>query len=327
MRRTFALVTGVLTCALLAACDGGDVSYRPPVAATFDRADCQAPDIERRLTALVDDGIDTGPPAQGVGYPPADFMPVSVVRCERGENSSGALTIDSVRLEGDIGAAWDAFREESERFPEGAMASCIRQTPSVAVWFVDDEERAVRPAWPSTGCGPKDGPIAALAKLREVDRQQHVTALRADDPGVCDTKFGSAFSTTTDADVRPDSEEERRARISDKSALAFPIDGIGRLQVCRYRETGGESTQESRSRLTVQQSGRRRARCRRSPGGLGVLTRRDPYRHDCAAAPGRFRRRSDRRRTRRMHAGDGVRLAAAGRGTGLGARSDRCGTQ
>lgn len=254
MRRTFALVTGVLTCALLAACDGGDVSYRPPVAATFDRADCQAPDIERRLTALVDDGIDTGPPAQGVGYPPADFVPVSVVRCERGENSSGALTIDSVRLEGDIGAAWDAFREESERFPEGAMASCIRQTPSVAVWFVDDEERAVRPAWPSTGCGPKDGPIAALAKLREVDRQQHVTALRADDPGVCDTKFGKAFSTTTDADVRPDSEEERRARISEKSALAFPIDGIGRLQVCRYRETGGESTQESRSRLTVQQS-------------------------------------------------------------------------
>ncbi|NKU62803.1 hypothetical protein GS891_06280 [Rhodococcus hoagii] len=53
--------------------------------------------------------------------------------------------------------------------------------------------------------------------------------------------------------MRPDSEEERRARISEKSALAFPIDGIGRLQVCRYRETGGESTQESRSRLTVQQ--------------------------------------------------------------------------
>ncbi|MBM4513099.1 hypothetical protein GS438_07305 [Rhodococcus hoagii] len=69
MRRTFALVTGVLTCALLAACDGGDVSYRPPVAATFDRADCQAPDIERRLTALVDDGIDTvRPPGPDADY-------------------------------------------------------------------------------------------------------------------------------------------------------------------------------------------------------------------------------------------------------------------
>lgn len=254
MRSTSALVTGVLTCALIAACDGGDVSYRPTVAATFDRADCQAPDIERRLTALVDDGIETGPPAEGVGYPPAEFTPVAVVRCERGENSSGALTIDSVRLEGDVAAAWDAFEEESERFPEGTTASCARQTSSVAVWFVDEDERAVRPAWPSTGCGPKPGPLAALAKLREVDRQQHVTALRADDPGVCDTKFGSVFSTTTDADVRPESEEERRARISENFALAFPIEGIGRLQVCRYRETGDESIEESRSRLTAQQS-------------------------------------------------------------------------
>lgn len=122
------------------------------------------------------------------------------------------------------------------------------------MWFVDDEGRAVRPAWPAQPCGVKPGPIAALATLREVGRQQHVTALRADDPGVCDTKFGSGFSTTTDADLRPESEAERRARISESFALAFPIDGIGRLQVCRYRETGGEAIQESRARLTVQQS-------------------------------------------------------------------------
>lgn len=202
----------------------------------------------------MDDGIDTGPPAEGVGYPPADFTPVAVVRCERGENSSGALTIDSVRLEGEVAAAWDAFREESERFPEGTVASCIRQAPSVAVWFVDDEGHAVRPAWPSTGCGPKDSPIVALAKLREVDRQQHVTALRADDPGVCDTKFGSGFSTTTDVDVRAIPTGSARERIAEGFALSFPIDEVGRLQVCRYRETGDAAIQESRSRLTARQS-------------------------------------------------------------------------
>lgn len=255
MRSVFALVTGVLTCAFLVACDGGNVSYRPAVATTFDRADCQAPDIERRLTAPAYDGIVTGPPAEGIGFPPTEFTPIAVVRCERGETPAGALTIDSVRLEGDVAAAWDAFREESERFPEGTTASCaVREQIAVGVWFVDGEGRAVRPAWPAQPCGVKPGPLAALAKLREVDRQQHVTALRADDPGLCDTKFGSGFSTTTDADVPSESEEERRARISENFTLAFPIDGIGRLQVCRYRETGDGSIQESRSRLTAQQS-------------------------------------------------------------------------
>ncbi|MCA1006307.1 hypothetical protein LCL87_11300 [Rhodococcus hoagii] len=250
----FGLVIGALTCGFLTACSGGNVLYRPPVATTFDRADCLAPDIQRRLTALSDD-IYIGPPAVGIGYPPAEFTPVAVVRCERGENSSGALTIDSVRLEGDVEAAWDAFREESERFPEGTMASCaFLETPSSGVWFVDDEGRAVRPAWPARPCGVKPGPLTALANLHEVDRQQHVTALRADDPGVCDTKFGAWLATTTDEDVRPETESERRARISESVALIFPIDDVGRLQVCRYVDKGDESIEESRSRLTAAQS-------------------------------------------------------------------------
>ncbi|CAM3034520.1 Lipoprotein [Prescottella defluvii] len=250
----FGLVIGALTCGFLAACSGGNVSYRPPVATTFDRADCLAPDIQRRLTVLADD-VDIGPPAEGIGYPPGDFAPVAVVRCERGENPSGALTIDSVRLEGDVAAAWDAFREESERFPDGTMAGCaFPETPSSGVWFVDEVGRAVRPAWPAQPCGVKPGPLTALAKLHEVDRQQHVTALRADDPGVCDTKFGAWLATTTDEDVRPETESERRARISESFALVSPIDDVGRLQVCRYVEKGEESVQESRSRLTAEQS-------------------------------------------------------------------------
>lgn len=248
------LVSIALTSGFLAACSGDTVSYRPPVATTFDRADCLAPDIDRRLTASAYDGVETGPRAEGIGYPPADFTPVAVVRCERGENSSGALTIDSVRLEGDVAAAWDAFRDESERFSGNSTASCIRQASSPGVWFVDGDGRAVRPSWPATPCGPKDGPITALSTLHEVERQQHSTGRWADDPGVCGTKFGSGFSTTADADVLSVAGTDPRERISENFALAFPIDDVGRLQVCRYGEQEGEWIQESGSRLTAEQS-------------------------------------------------------------------------
>ncbi|MFC9789574.1 hypothetical protein [Rhodococcus sp. NPDC127528] len=36
--------------------------------------------------------------------------------------------------------------------------------------------------------------------------------------------------------------------------MAFPIDDVGRLQVCRYVESADSSTQQSRSRLTTGQS-------------------------------------------------------------------------
>ncbi|NHE62810.1 hypothetical protein G9U53_00585 [Rhodococcus sp. D-46] len=99
-------------------------SFTPPVATAVDRADCLAPDITAALVApeARDSSIALRP--EGSGYPPPDFSPVAVVRCERGETSDGGLTIDSIRLEGDIHAVDDAFREQSRRFPANVRADC-----------------------------------------------------------------------------------------------------------------------------------------------------------------------------------------------------------
>ncbi|WP_433604854.1 hypothetical protein [Prescottella agglutinans] len=239
---------------VLTACS--QTSYRPPTAAIAERADCLAPDIESRLSAANLNSIDPGrPPAVGVGYPPEHFSPVAVTRCERGENAAGALTIDSVRLEGDVEAAWDAFHVDSERFPNGVEASCavFERTPA-GLWFVDAEGRAVRPAWPAAPCGYQAGPISPLAKLHEVERQQQARQRPADDPGVCGNKYGSGFTTTTDEDIHGSDGADRRSRLAENYALAFPVEDVGRLQVCRYIESGDTSTQQSRSRLTIDQS-------------------------------------------------------------------------
>ena len=84
-------------------------SFTPPVAMAVDRADCLAPDITAALVApeARDSSIALRP--EGSGYPPPDFSPVAVVRCERGETSDGGLTIDSIRLEGDIHAVDDCI--------------------------------------------------------------------------------------------------------------------------------------------------------------------------------------------------------------------------
>ncbi|WP_051637589.1 hypothetical protein [Rhodococcus sp. UNC363MFTsu5.1] len=242
--------------AVLIACDGDSVSYRPPTAAIAERVDCLAPDIDSKLSALNSSNIDPGrPPSVGVGYPPRGFTPVAVVRCERGENTAGALTIDSVRLEGDVEAAWDAFRVDSKRFPDNVQASCaVAQNVPAGLWFVDADGRAVRPAWPAAPCGYQRHPIAVLAELHEVDRPQQARQLPADNPGVCSEKYGSGFITTTDADVQEADGADRRSRLAVNYALAFPIDDVGRLQVCRFIESAGASTQQSRSRLTIDQS-------------------------------------------------------------------------
>lgn len=257
--RAVTLTTGLailaLTGPLLVACNGDPVFYRPPEASISDHADCLAPDIDRQLSALSDDDIVAGPSAAGMGYPPRGFTPVAVVRCERGESPSGAQTIDSVRLEGDVEAAWDAFRAESERFPDNVEASCaVLEIPPAGVWFVDDVGRAVRPAWPAVPCGLQERPLAALSNLHEVERQQHPKELPADNPGVCTTKYGSAFSTTTDADATVDPQRDTRERIAATFAVAFPIDDVRRLQVCRYSEAGETPVEQSRSRLTLAQS-------------------------------------------------------------------------
>ncbi|MFG1782622.1 hypothetical protein ACGFIU_09290 [Rhodococcus oryzae] len=232
------------------------MSYRPPTAEIAERADCHAPDIESRLSALNLGSIDPGrPSAVGVGYPPRRFEPVAVVRCERGESAAGALTIDSVRLEGDVEAAWDAFRVDSERFPDNVQASCaVAQNGPAGLWFVDANGRAVRPAWPAAPCGFQDHPIGVLAELHEVDRQQQARQLPADNPGVCSEKYGSGFTTTTDTDIQGVDGTDRRSRLAVNYAMAFPTEDVGRLQVCRFIESADSSTQLSRSRLTIDQS-------------------------------------------------------------------------
>ncbi|WP_189636575.1 hypothetical protein [Rhodococcus sp. MTM3W5.2] len=245
-----------VTGAVLIACNGDSVSYRPPTAEIAERADCHAPDIESRLSALNLSSIDPGrPSAVGVGYPPRRFEPVAVVRCERGANAAGELTIDSVRLEGDVEAVWDAFRVDSKRFPDNVQASCaVAQNVPAGLWFVDANGRAMRPAWPAAPCGFQDHPIVVLAELHEVDRQQQAKPLPADNPGVCSEKYGSGFMTTTDTDTQRAESADRRTRLAETYALAFPIEDVGRLQVCRFIESADSSIQQSRSRLTLDQS-------------------------------------------------------------------------
>ncbi|WFR71206.1 hypothetical protein P9209_18450 [Prescottella defluvii] len=241
---------------VLTACS--QTSYRPPTAAIAERADCLAPDIESRLSAANLTSIDPGrPPAVGVGYPPEHFSPVAVIRCERGEDAAGALTIDSVRLEGDVEAAWDAFQVDSRRAPDNddssSRCAVFEMTPA-GLWFVDAEGRAVRPAWPAVPCGYQAGPISPLAKLHEVERQQQARQRPADDPGVCGNMYGSGFTTTTDEGIRGGDDTDRRSRLAENYALAFPVEDVGRLQVCRYSESTEGLIEQSRSRLTIDQS-------------------------------------------------------------------------
>lgn len=100
-------------------------SFTPPVATAVDRADCLDSDIATALVAPEARDDSSALRSEGSGYPPADFSPIAVVRCERGETSDGRLTIDSVRLEGDMHAVNDAFCEQS-RPKSGAEALRVR---------------------------------------------------------------------------------------------------------------------------------------------------------------------------------------------------------
>lgn len=230
-------------------------SFTPPVVTAVDRADCLSPDIATALVAPETRDNSSALRSEGSGYPPADFSPVAVVRCERGETSVGGLTIDSVRLEGDIHAVNDAFREQSRRFPANVQADCAyRQVLPSGLWLVDEAGAAIRPTWPAEPCGFQDGPRAALAELQEVSRDQHlVDGLSADDPGICRDSIGQPFETTTEADINRMAEyDDTRTRPLTETPLATPISDVGRLQVCRY--TTDPPLPESRIRLSRQQS-------------------------------------------------------------------------
>lgn len=212
-------------------------SFTPPVATAVDRADCLAPDITAALVApeARDSSIALRP--EGSGYPPPDFSPVAVVRCERGEASDGGLTIAAVRLEGDIDAVDDAFREQSRRFPPNVQADCAYRFASPAgLWLVDEAGAAIRPTWPTAPCGLQEQPFAALNRLHEIRREQHlVDGVSAEDAGVCPDSIGQPFATTTEADMnRMTEHEDTHARPLTETALTTPISDVGRLRVCRY---------------------------------------------------------------------------------------------
>lgn len=211
------------------------VSFTPPVASIVDHAECTTPDISVPLSGLAQVDSQT-PPITEPGYPPSGFAPVAVVRCERGENAAGGLTIDAVRLEGDVSAAVEAFRIESHRFRGNISASCaIRELVPIGLWFVDASGSAFRPAWPSAPCGFQDAPLEPLTALHEVSRQQHsIDAVSADDPGICPDSIGSLFELTTHDDVERSVRSENTGYSPLDSPLATPVDDVDRLQVCRY---------------------------------------------------------------------------------------------
>ncbi|KJF23847.1 hypothetical protein C7T36_08485 [Rhodococcus sp. AD45-ID] len=221
---------------------GDSVAFTPAVASVVDHAECTTPDISGPLSGLAQ--MDSQfPPTTEPGYPPSDFEPVALIRCERGENAAGGLTIDAVRLEGDVSAVAEAFRTDSQRFRDNISADCaIREIVPVGLWFVDASGNAFRPAWPSAPCGFQDAPLETLDTLHEVSRQQHpIDAISADEPGICTTSIGSLFDLTTPDDVERSVRSENTGYSPLDSPLATPVDDVGRLQVCRYNLGQGSS--------------------------------------------------------------------------------------
>jgi hypothetical protein len=206
------------------------VSYRPPTARVVSAPDCLAENIYTALTgsgpwdpALTSDAPDPG-------YPPREFQPVAVLRCERGIDESGIQTVDSVRLEGNIDAVDAAFAVDSERFPDNVVASCVYDMiPPAGLWFVDDAGEAFRPAWPASPCGLQNAPIEALADLTEVSRSSHSTGYDDRHSTTCQrSSHGVGFDLTTPEQVA--AAEERDGPVVP--SLVMPINDVDRLQLC-----------------------------------------------------------------------------------------------
>ncbi|PZT98850.1 MAG: hypothetical protein DI630_18400 [Gordonia sp. (in: high G+C Gram-positive bacteria)] len=210
------------------------MSFTPPTAPVVDRADCLTQDIYSRLTGLGPWGSADEPPKPSLGYPPDDFEPISVVRCDLAQHTTGTMSVDSVSLGGDVGALARAFSMESERFPDNVQASCaIGVEPAVGLWLVDARGRAFRPAWPSVPCSFREEPLEALRALHETGRESFDTGVPVDLPRYCTERTGGTVFSARSAE-----ETARRALNSSirplLSELALPVDDAGPLQVCRY---------------------------------------------------------------------------------------------
>ncbi|MDZ7912599.1 MAG: hypothetical protein U5O16_12320 [Rhodococcus sp. (in: high G+C Gram-positive bacteria)] len=211
-----------------------DVSYRPPFATVVPSPDCLAQNIYTGLTGSGPWDPELTADAPDPGYPPGNSETVAVLRCERGVDETGVLTVDSVRLESDIDAVHAAFSADSKRFPDGVMASCVYAMDApVGLWFVNEAGEAFRPAWPATPCGLQNAPIEALADLTEVSRLSHSTGFDNRFNTVCEgSPYGERFDPTTPEDVAAAEEREQAGDGPVVPSLVMPIDDVDRLQLC-----------------------------------------------------------------------------------------------
>lgn len=243
MSKSARAILVVVLCGILTSCGhilplvGIDTeSYRPSTASTTRTPNCMAEDIFTALTGSGPWDPNITGDAPTPGYPPRYFEPVEVLRCERGLSGDNVLTLDSVRLRGDVDAAMDAFATASERYASGISVSCAYEVRAPAgLWFVDATGRAFRPAWPAEPCGLRDAPLRTLNDLDEVNRTVYPTRYDFDDATVCSGPataadfYGYSESGVADAIARRKTGDSMLP-----PALVAPTDDVGFLQICTY---------------------------------------------------------------------------------------------
>ncbi|OYD67356.1 hypothetical protein BDB13_0875 [Rhodococcus sp. OK302] len=227
------------------------VSFTPPDATVLEKADCSGSEVLEQLAGVEFSSVEQA--TWKPGYPPRSFDPVALVRCELGEDSSGATTLDTVRLEGNLAAVKDDFRVDSKRFPDNVQADCaIRELAPARLWLVNNSGLVILPAWPLRPCGLQDGPLESIQALREVGREQVPVVLNPPgSPGVC-RAVSETFEARTVDDVERDTTRVEDAHAKFGSAIATPRDDVGRLNICRHE--GSDGVFESAVRLTQNES-------------------------------------------------------------------------
>lgn len=243
MHRSVRAILVIVLCGLLTACGYilpfsalDTESYRPPTASTTRTPNCLAENIFTPLTGVGPWDPEITADAPTPGYPPRYFAPVEVLRCERALSDDNVLTLDSVRLRGDVGAAMDAFAVPSERYASHMTVSCAFSGEApVGLWFVDESGRAFRPAWPVALCGRlQDEPVRALGELEEFSRTVHPTGYDYDYATTCTGPATGEFFETTAEYVGQALEAETRGNASLPPTLFLPTDDVGFLQICTY---------------------------------------------------------------------------------------------
>ena len=182
VRARGAALSVLLALVVLAGCaDGADGSSSPVATSTAivsASADCMAPAVLEDLGVVPasPDGFDTGSTSTPeVGAVPDGFVPVSVLVCTPDgslHDASGTwLALTASHREGDLGPLLAALEQPSDE----PTATCGSVEPeALALWLVDALGRAVRPSWPTDGCGsPAEDVTRALASLEETDREQY----------------------------------------------------------------------------------------------------------------------------------------------------------